>query len=98
MAQELDILPGGLLNGNGNIFGNVVNGGTVSPGHSPGQINVTGDYTQTSTGTLTIQLAGRKNGQFDVLSVGGKVNLGGILQVDPLDGFTLRRDLISSRF
>ena len=50
---------------------------------------MTGNYTQTSTGVLTIQFAGHSKGQFDVLSVGGKASLGGTLQLVSLDKFGL---------
>ncbi len=48
---------GGTLGGNGTVTGNVVdNGGTVSPGNSPGIITIGGNYTE--GGTLKIEIAG----------------------------------------
>src|SRR5205823_14432403 len=56
-------LNGGTLNGAGTITGDVNNtGGNVSPGTSPGTINVTGNYTQGSAGTMTIELGGMSGG------------------------------------
>ncbi len=79
---------GGLLSGTGTVSGNLLNeGATVSPGHSPGQIDITGDYTQLSAGTLYIELAGGGVGEFDVLNVGGRVTLGGTLEIALLNGF-----------
>ena len=51
-VNELDMLFGSLLNGTGWIFGNLVNGGTVSPGDAPGTIRMSGNYTQTPTGLI----------------------------------------------
>ncbi|MDR3406562.1 MAG: autotransporter domain-containing protein [Chthoniobacter sp.] len=90
-VNQLLIDFGGLLEGNGTIWGDLFNAGTVSPGHSPGQIHVTGNYTQTSTGTLVIQFAGHSKGQFDVLSVDGSAKLNGTLQLQSLDKFKLHR-------
>ncbi len=82
----------GLLGGNGTIFGNLFNAGTVSPGHSPGVLHVTGNYTQAPTGTLTIQIGGTGIAQHDLLSVGGTAKLDGTLQLVRLNGFNLARN------
>ncbi len=48
---------GATLGGNGTVTGDVVdNGGTVSPGNSPGIITIGGNYTE--AGTLKIEIAG----------------------------------------
>ncbi len=91
-ANRLQMLFGSLLNGTGNIIGDLINAGTVSPGHSPGQIHVTGDYTQTPTGLLKIEIGGRDLTQHDLLSVGGTAQLGGTLQLVRLDKFKLKRN------
>ncbi|EDY18046.1 outer membrane autotransporter barrel domain protein [Chthoniobacter flavus Ellin428] len=88
----LNMLAGSYLHGNGSIIGNLVNGGLLSPGNSPGQIHVTGNYTQTSSGTLRIEIAGRDLPQHDLLSVGGTASLNGTLQILPIDGFKLKRN------
>ena len=64
-------LQGGVLSGNGTVSGDMINEATVSPGNSPGSIIVTGNYTQTSAGTLVIELGGASPGQFDTLQVSG---------------------------
>jgi hypothetical protein len=71
------------------ISGNVVNsGGTISPGHSPGIMEIKGDYTQGDGGTLLIELAGTNMGvDHDLLDVAGTAQLDGALQVVLLDGF-----------
>jgi hypothetical protein len=79
---------GGLLTGSGTITGSVLNTGAVlSPGHSPGIIDITGDYTQGPDATLLIELAGTGNGQYDILDVEGRAYLGGTLELAFLNGF-----------
>lgn len=78
---------GGLLQGSGTITGNVSNGATVAPGFSPGVINVTGNYTQTSAGTLQIQLAGTLPAQYDQLLISGSATLDGTLDVTLIGGY-----------
>lgn len=78
-------LNGGTLDGSGTITADVNNsGGNVSPGNSPGTINITGNYTQGSTGTMTIELAGTGAGQFDQVNVSGSATLDGTLNVSLL--------------
>ncbi len=80
------VLNGGLLGGGGTIYSNVVNSGIVSPGNSPGTLTISGNYTQTSTGTLLIQVESLTH--FDHLNVIDTATLSGKLQVDFLDGYT----------
>lgn len=66
----------------------LINSGTTSPGHSPGLMEVSGDFTQTSAGTLLIELAGLNPGtEYDRVDVSGTANLDGILDIDLLYGF-----------
>jgi len=78
---------GALLGGHGIIGGNVFNYGVVSPGNSPGTLTINRNYTQGSTGTLLIEVAGLGASQHDLLAVGGKASLAGALQVQSLNGF-----------
>ncbi len=80
-----NVAAGAFLGGNGTIAGNLTNSGTVSPGNSPGLITVSGNYTQTSTGVLIIELASGTS--FDHLVIGGSASLAGSLQVNLLGGF-----------
>lgn len=71
----------------------LINKGEVSPGigFNPGfddigHLTVLGDYVQTDTGRLQIELAGL--GAFDTLNVQGLVDLGGTLQISSLNGYT----------
>ncbi len=75
----------GEVHGNGNIVGVVQNGGLVSPGTSPGALNLTGNYSQTPSGELLIELASASS--YDQLLVTGDATLGGTLVVNLLGGF-----------
>ena len=85
VAGDVTIL-GGLLGGSGVIGGNVINRALVSPGNSPGTLTIGGNYTQTATGTLFVQIA--SSTVYDRLVIGGTATLGGTLQVSFLNGYT----------
>ncbi len=80
----------GFFQGTGVVNGNVLNSGTVSPGASIGTLTINGNYTQTASGTLRIEVAGASPGQYDVLAVNGRANLGGRLQVIRVGGARLQ--------
>ena len=86
-TDGLTVLRNALLGGAGTIFGNVFNYGTVSPGNSPGTLNIVGNYTQGSTGNLAMEIAGPNN--FDRLVVSGTSSLAGTLTVTTVNGGTL---------
>ncbi len=74
---------GGVLRGSGTVSGNVNNpGAAVEPGDSPGTLTITGDYTQSAGGTLSIEIAGTAPGTFDRLAVGDVATLSGALNVN----------------
>jgi hypothetical protein len=78
----------GTVRGNGNILGNVQNGGLILPGNSLGALHISGNYSQTSAGKLLIELAGTTPGtQYDQLLITGGATLDGTLQVSLLNGF-----------
>ena len=75
----------GSISGSGTILGDLENpSGTVSPGSSPGVLQIYGNYTQGAEGTLHLELAANEH---DVLQVSGTAALAGTLQVSLLDGF-----------
>jgi T5SS/PEP-CTERM-associated repeat protein len=77
---------GGTLVGNGSIVGDViVQGGTVSPGLSPGVLDITGNYSQTNGSSLGIDLAALSS--FDKLLISNEAMLAGTLQVSLTGGF-----------
>jgi hypothetical protein len=86
-------LQGGTLSGPGTIVANVTNtGGTIYPsgqGGLGGTLTITGSYTQSGNGVLDLDVGGTSAGQFDVLAVGGAASLGGSLQVNLVNNFTL---------
>lgn len=84
-ATDIFVQLGAMLKGAGVIFGNVINSGTVAPGNSPGTLTVNGNFTQTSTGALQIELA--SPGVFDRLVVSGNASLAGTLAVQSFGGF-----------
>jgi len=64
-------------------------GGTLSPGFSPGVTQVAGNYTQTSTGNLFMELEGTNAAtpEFDQLHVSGNLTLDGTLEVVKLNTY-----------
>jgi autotransporter-associated beta strand protein len=82
---SLNIASGAFFGGNATVTGNVVNNGTLSPGNSPGQIIVAGNFTQLPAGTLLIEFASLTS--FDQLVVTGTASLAGTLQIDVLGSY-----------
>ena len=71
-------LNGGVLGGTGIIYGDLINnGGYIAPGHSPGTLGVTGDFTQAAGGTLVLEDGGATPDLFDQVQVAGQAMLGG---------------------
>jgi hypothetical protein len=84
------IQDGGVLNGRGNLTGAIDNAGVVSPGSSPGRIDITGSYIQQADGELQIEIAGTTPGSgYDQLGIDAFAALDGDLFVDLIDGFVL---------
>jgi hypothetical protein len=80
-------LQGGSLTGNGTVIGNVVNVGVVSPGASPGLLTINGNYVQSPTGTLRLEIGGLAPGtQFDQLATAYST-LDGALEITFTNGF-----------
>ena len=79
----------GTVTGTASVSGDVVNsGGTVSPGNSPGTLEIDGDYAQGATANLLMEIAGTSPGtNYDVLIVAGMARLQGALNVVLLDEF-----------
>jgi hypothetical protein len=68
------------------IVGAVSNGGTLSNGAGVGTLHVTGNYTQSTSGKLHIDLASASS--FDKLLIDGSAALDGTLEVSLLGGYT----------
>ena len=73
----------------GTIDGNLTNASSVQVSSgSIGSLIVTGDYTQTNTGSIQFQVAGPTRGvDLDFLDVGGTATLSGKLQLALASGF-----------
>ncbi|WP_237764043.1 autotransporter domain-containing protein [Terrimicrobium sacchariphilum] len=83
--KQLIVQFGAILKGAGTIIGDVLNQGTVAPGNSPGTLTIAGNFTQTGTGDLQIEVA--SSSVFDQLVVTGTASLGGTLAVQSYNGF-----------
>lgn len=92
-----------------NPGGKIINfSGKAVPGHSPGLMEITGDYEQQSEGSMLIELAGlHPASEHDQVRVGGTATLHGTLDVKYLYGFTpvlgasfdiLRADVVAGTF
>jgi fibronectin-binding autotransporter adhesin len=89
-VPQLVLLQGGTVNGPGTINGNVSNAGQFNPGvtGAAGLLSINGNYTQTETGVLNIQIGGTNPGaDYDQLSITGMATLGGTLNVSLINGF-----------
>lgn len=87
-GETLNLESGDSLIGSGTLAATLVSSGTVSPGDSPGNITVQGDYTQQSAGVLEIQLGGTTAGtEYDQLTVTGTATMAGTLNMSLIDGF-----------
>lgn len=77
IAGNVTVDPGATLAGHGTIGGGVTNlGGTLSPGGTIGTLTLGGNYTQGSSGTLSIEVSPTAASK---LVVGGAASLGGTL-------------------
>jgi len=78
----------GSIKGSGTINGPVTNAGTVGPGNSAGTLTVAGTYSQTSLGSMNIELGGLTPGtEYDRLAISGAASLNGWMNVSAINGF-----------
>jgi hypothetical protein len=79
---------GGTLSGSGTVNGNVTSGGQVIPGGTGaiGQLTVNGSYSQTSSGSLNVEIG---SGGSDLLVVSGPAALGGSVNIADLTSTAL---------
>lgn len=81
------------LRGDGLVDANVLNtSGFVTPGATGlgvvGHLTINSDFEQTTNGVFELDIAGLKDGEFDLLTVGADATLGGELRVSLLGGYT----------
>jgi len=85
-SPTVNVSHGSSLSGTGFVVGNVMNSGVVSPGNNgAGTLHVQGNFTQTKSGTLAIQLGSNQ------LDVSGHASLGGTLQINTPKGYRPQR-------
>ncbi len=88
LTTDLHLDSSATLLGSGTITGKVTNASVVRPGNPVGILTVDGDYVQTDTGSLEIELGGVKPGElYDRINVTGTASLGGTLKVALTGGF-----------
>jgi autotransporter-associated beta strand protein len=78
---------GGELNGTGEVLGDLVVRGMVSPGTSIGSLSVLGDFFQEDAGVLNIEIQGTAIGAYDTLNIAGAATLAGELNIALAGGF-----------
>ncbi len=87
LSGQVVVGSGGTLMGSGTIWGNVlVQGGEVSPGFSPGTLDVT-SLEVGPTGSLRMEIAGTGAGMYDQIFASETITLGGTLFLDFISGF-----------
>jgi hypothetical protein len=62
LSSPISVGIGGTLRGSGKVIGNTTVAGMLSPGNSPGILTVTGNLTQQSTATLSVDIDGAEAG------------------------------------
>ncbi|MGH9431446.1 MAG: beta strand repeat-containing protein, partial [Terriglobia bacterium] len=82
---------GSVFGKNGTLIGNTTSSGTWNIGDkllTAGRENISGSYTQTSAGTLNIDIGGLAAGtQFDQFLISGAASLDGTLNLDLINSF-----------
>lgn len=87
-SGDVTVNVGATLGGTPVIQGNLLGGGRVAPGNSPGIITVNGNYTQSATSVLEIEVGGLTPGtQHDQVRVGGVATLDGRHDFPIINGF-----------
>jgi len=80
-----------IIDGTGPISGPVIadTGTTVSPGHSPGTLDINGDFILEAGGLLKIEFAGTDPGLFDILDISGNAifEAGGIIEFNFINNY-----------
>jgi hypothetical protein len=96
IGNPLSVLAGGTLSGHGTVFGNVVNGGTLTSLYPTGIFTINGNYTQLSSGIYLVGLGGPFAGiGYNQLVVTGMATLGGTLDILLVDINALNHSGIS---
>ncbi|HYV27374.1 MAG TPA: hypothetical protein VFA77_07560, partial [Candidatus Eisenbacteria bacterium] len=90
-ATSVEVNTKGKIQGFGNLIvpaaNRVVNGGTISPGLSPGTITINGSYEQTANGRLLIEIGGTNSTDCDHLIITNAATLDGNVTFRFINGF-----------
>ena len=86
-TENLEILPGGSLSGNGTVSGEVNNSGQIAPGDPLGTLAVVGNLTQEAAARLVFEISGASAAAQGHLSVTGNATLDGTVEVRFTGGF-----------
>ncbi len=78
-------LTGGTFRAGGTMTTNLVNAGVLEVATGVGALSINGNYSQTTSGRLNLELATASS--FDQLNVSGSVSLNGVLTLERLAGF-----------
>jgi T5SS/PEP-CTERM-associated repeat protein len=92
-GNPIRVAPPGKIVGTGTLdgTGTITNDGDIDIGLSPGKLTITGDYVQTATGQLKMEIGGPTPGtQHDQLEIMGNATLGGLVNLIFTDGFAPR--------
>jgi T5SS/PEP-CTERM-associated repeat protein len=89
-APDIFLGPNCTITGDSNVEGTIHNGGgALSPGMSTGELTIVGDYsTESNTAVLQIEIDDYDNDFLRVIGNSGQAVIGGILDVQLLNGFT----------
>jgi len=90
LSSLTNVNPGSTLSGTGFIANSVTNASLIRPGDAsgPGVLTAKVNYTQTSSGTLTLRVGGTGAGQHDLLQNQGTASLNGTLDLVRLNNYT----------
>ncbi len=78
----------GMLRGSGQIVGNVLNAGSISPGNSAGTLTIDGSLSLQASTKMTLEIGGRQQGaSYDFVKVTEGVNFDGTLSLSLVNNF-----------
>jgi RHS repeat-associated protein len=87
LSPTVHIEEGSLSGGGQRLIADIFNSDEVNPGHGVGTLNLLGNYTQASEGTLNLEFAGIEPGAYDQFNVTGNASFDGTLSIQLVDGF-----------
>ncbi len=96
LGGNIEIQKGAHLTGTGTVGTVFANRGIVEPGNSIGMLRVAGNYTQSASGGLTIEVASPSAS--DILAVSGVADLNGLLKTVWLGGYAPKPNIRFSSF